>query len=548
MARLPQPGSDAGEWGQLLNDFLSVTHSPDGLLKNGVITPSHLSGVAPVPGQVLTADGANFTWSTPVSGAEPVPDATTSAKGLVRLSGDLAGDALAPQVANGKITGGQNGHIALGTIVNANIHSTAAISKSKLAPLAITNSDVSNTANIAQSKILNLESTLNAKAGLAHTHNIEDITNLQLTLDALDTAIQPRSISDITNLQAALDARAPLAHTHNAAQITNFRSTVADVIGDKVQAGSNVSVDYDDATGITTISSVGSGSPGTPSTSVLSVAGRTGDVVLNASDIASGTFSTNRIPDMSAAKITSGKIDVDVLPTGTSATTVALGNHTHSGYATSSHTHSASAITSGTLSIDRIPVGTSASTVAAGNHTHSDYAPSGHNHDDRYYTQSEANSLLSDKIDKDQKGVASGLASLGSDGKIPTSQLPALAINNTFTVSSQSSMLALTAQRGDIAIRTDLGKSYILSADAPATLGNWKELIANPALDAATTSAAGVVELATNSEAVAGTSTTRVITASALTAALNAAGNTVTVLSGSQAVPSGTPKGLIIRL
>ncbi len=548
MARLPQPGSDAGEWGQLLNDFLSVTHSPDGLLKNGVITPSHLSGVAPVPGQVLTADGANFTWSTPVSGAEPVPDATTSAKGLVRLSGDLAGDALAPQVANGKITGGQNGHIALGTIVNANIHSTAAISKSKLAPLAITNSDVSNTANIAQSKILNLESTLNAKAGLAHTHNIEDITNLQLTLDALDTAIQPRSISDITNLQAALDARAPLAHTHNAAQITNFRSTVADVIGDKVQAGSNFSVDYDDATGITTISSVGGGSPGTPSTSVLSVAGRTGDVVLNAGDIASGTFSTNRIPDMSADKITSGKIDVDILPTGTSATTVALGNHTHSGYATSSHTHSASAITSGTLSIDRIPVGTSASTVAAGNHTHSGYASSGHNHDDRYYTQSESNSLLSDKIDKDQKGVASGLASLGSDGKIPTSQLPALAINNTFTVSSQSSMLALTAQRGDIAIRTDLGKSYILSADAPATLGNWKELIANPALDAATTSAAGVVELATNSEAVAGTSTTRVITASALTAALNAAGNTVTVLSGSEAVPSGTPKGLIIRL
>lgn len=37
------------------------------------------------------------------------------------------------------------------------------------------------------------------------------------------------------------------------------------------------------------------------------------------------------------------------------------------------HTHSASDITSGTLSISRIPTGTSSSTVAVGNHTHSQY-------------------------------------------------------------------------------------------------------------------------------------------------------------------------------
>src|SRR5690606_33555 len=35
------------------------------------------------------------------------------------------------------------------------------------------------------------------------------------------------------------------------------------------------------------------------------------------------------------------------------------------------HTHSASQINSGTLSINRIPTGTSSSTVALGNHTHS---------------------------------------------------------------------------------------------------------------------------------------------------------------------------------
>jgi len=33
MARLPNPGGDSGEWGGILNDFLSVEHNPDGTLK-----------------------------------------------------------------------------------------------------------------------------------------------------------------------------------------------------------------------------------------------------------------------------------------------------------------------------------------------------------------------------------------------------------------------------------------------------------------------------------------------------------------------------------
>ena len=48
-------------------------------------------------------------------------------------------------------------------------------------------------------------------------------------------------------------------------------------------------------------------------------------------------------------------------------------SHSHSGYASSSHNHSASEITSGTLSYLRIPRGTTSTTLARGNHTHSEY-------------------------------------------------------------------------------------------------------------------------------------------------------------------------------
>jgi hypothetical protein len=77
-----------------------------------------------------------------------------------------------------------------------------------------------------------------------------------------------------------------------------------------------------------------------------------------------------------------------------------------------------------------------------------------------------------------QKGAASGIASLDSGGKLLTSQLPPLAIVNLSTVNSQAAMIALTAQRGDIAIRTDLGSTWLLTADDPTQAGNWVELVA----------------------------------------------------------------------
>ncbi len=79
-------------------------------------------------------------------------------------------------------------------------------------------------------------------------------------------------------------------------------------------------------------------------------------------------------------------------------------------------------------------------------------------------------------IPQTQKGVANGVATLGSNGKIPDTQIPAIAITNTSSVSSQAQMLALTAEVGDVAVRTDINKSFILQSAPASTLANWIEL------------------------------------------------------------------------
>ncbi len=43
MPRLPQPGGDTGNWGTILNSYLSVTHEQDGSLKPNIITTSNLA-------------------------------------------------------------------------------------------------------------------------------------------------------------------------------------------------------------------------------------------------------------------------------------------------------------------------------------------------------------------------------------------------------------------------------------------------------------------------------------------------------------------------
>lgn len=79
----------------------------------------------------------------------------------------------------------------------------------------------------------------------------------------------------------------------------------------------------------------------------------------------------------------------------------------------------------------------------------------------------------------DNIGIPGGVAGLDVFGKIPVAQLPAIAINDTFVVNSENSMLAIDAQIGDVAVRTDINKSFILAGEPRTHIGNWVEMLAS---------------------------------------------------------------------
>ena len=80
-------------------------------------------------------------------------------------------------------------------------------------------------------------------------------------------------------------------------------------------------------------------------------------------------------------------------------------------------------------------------------------------------------------------GKGGMIVKLNGDGFIDGSMLKVVSVTNYFEAASQSAMLALSdAQDGDICVRTDEHKTYILMSDGAnngyATLSNWKELTA----------------------------------------------------------------------
>ena len=68
MARLPQVGGDSGNWGDILNEYLSQSLASDGSLKPNTVDSNQLKASnTPSTGTLLGWDGTDLTWTAPAT-------------------------------------------------------------------------------------------------------------------------------------------------------------------------------------------------------------------------------------------------------------------------------------------------------------------------------------------------------------------------------------------------------------------------------------------------------------------------------------------------
>lgn len=155
MVRLPQPGGDQGNWGNILNEYLEQSHDPRGNLKDNVVTantlaPHAVTTAALASDSVTAAIIADGTISEMLlNGAVQTklntvaPNATVDSVGLLQLAGDLSGTAQAPTVP-GLVTKVSKGDLVFnvkdyGAQGNGTANDTAAINAAITAMPSIAN-------------------------------------------------------------------------------------------------------------------------------------------------------------------------------------------------------------------------------------------------------------------------------------------------------------------------------------------------------------------------------------------------------------------------
>lgn len=210
MPRLPEPGGDKGTWGDILNDFLSVSLDSDGDIKSSAAVK--LSGNQSVAG--VKAFSSSPTVPTPTSATQAANkdyvDTVGSAgvsdgdKGDITVSGGGADWAInSSSITSAMITDG--------TIVNADINASAAIDQSKLS----LDTDLTTIAGLSPTN----DDVIQRKAG-AWTNRTPAQLKLDLSLTKSDVGLG--------NVDNTADASKPVS----SAQQTAIDAKVADAIND----------------------------------------------------------------------------------------------------------------------------------------------------------------------------------------------------------------------------------------------------------------------------------------------------------------------------
>lgn len=206
MARLPQPGSDQGVWGDVLNDFLSQAHASDGTLKADAVNANSLQD-----NSVATAvlqDGAVAAPKLSATGG-------TTGEVLVRDTGVAGGIKWG---AVGSVTDGDKGNITVSGSGTVWAIDTGAVTGAKIANTTITDANISASAAIVQSKIQNLTTDLAAKQPLD-----SDLTAIAALTPVNDDIVQ-RKAGTWTNRTPA-QVKTDLAITKSDVGLSNVDNT-----------------------------------------------------------------------------------------------------------------------------------------------------------------------------------------------------------------------------------------------------------------------------------------------------------------------------------
>lgn len=290
MARLPQPGADNGSWGDILNDFLSVEHNANGTLKssgslsakaddtavvhntgNEVIAGTKTFSSSPVvPSPTLGSHVANKTYvdATVSAGA---PDATTSSKGIVQLTGDLGGTATSPTVPG---LASKENTITAGT---ASQYWRGDKSWQTLDKTAVGLANVDNTSDASKPISTATQSALNAKAPTTRT--ISAGTGLTGGGDlSADRTLAANFGTSAGTIAQGNDSRIVGAEqTSNKGTANGYAGLNSSTVVPTAQLGSG--------TADSTTFLRGDNTWATPAAPVTSVAGKTGTVTLVKADV-----------------------------------------------------------------------------------------------------------------------------------------------------------------------------------------------------------------------------------------------------------------------
>lgn len=98
------------------------------------------------------------------------------------------------------------------------------------------------------------------------------------------------------------------------------------------------------------------------------------------------------------------------------------------------------------------------------------------NRDRANHTGTQPASTISDFATVADARIANAAGDTVADlvgGKVPSSQVPAMALVDVHEVASEAAQLALTAQEGDVAIRSDERKTYMHNGGSAGTMADW---------------------------------------------------------------------------